>query len=166
MKLLKEIKDKEYPVDASLIKLREASRAILFDKNNQVPLLNVAKFNYHKLPGGGVEEGEDRSQALIRECFEETGSKIEIESEVGMIIEFRSEWNLKQTSYCFLGRIIAKGEPSFTEEELSAGFEIKWMSLDDAIKQLENDIPSNYEGNFIQERDLEFLKSAKKILTS
>ena len=36
---------------------RTAVRAVMLRGNGQVALLNVEKYNYHKLPGGGVEAG-------------------------------------------------------------------------------------------------------------
>ncbi len=164
MILLKEIKDKEFPEDESTLKIREASRVVLFDEDNLIPLLFVTKYNYHKLPGGGINEGEDKAQALVRECLEEAGSKIEVNGEVGKIIEFRSRWDFKQISYCYYGKIISKGEPDFTKKELSQGFKIVWLSLKDAISKVENDKPENYEGSFIQKRDIEFLKKARQII--
>ena len=164
MELIKEIKDKEIPSNDSNLKIREASRAILFEENNLIPLLFVSKYDYHKLPGGGIDEGENKTEALIRECLEEVGSTIKINGEVGKIIEFRSKWDLKQTSYCFYGNIIYKGKPDFTEKELSQGFKIIWLPLKEAISQIENDTPKNYEGEFIQKRDLEFLKKLEQIL--
>ena len=162
MELLKEIKDKEFPGDESALKVREASRAVLFDKDGLIPLLFVSKYNYHKLPGGGIEDGEDKAKALVREVLEEVGSKIEITGELGKIIEFRSRWNLKQISYCYYGKIISKGEPDFTEKELSQGFKLVWLSLNEAISKVENDRPENYEGSFIQKRDIIFLKKVKQ----
>ena len=118
MELLKEIKDKEFPKDELTLKIREASRAILFDEDNLIPLLFVAKYNYHKFPGGGIDEGEDKTQALVRECLEEVGSEIKVNGKIGKIIEFRSKWDLKQISYCYYGKIISKDAPDFTEKEL------------------------------------------------
>ncbi|MBT6143388.1 ADP-ribose pyrophosphatase, partial [bacterium] len=91
------------------------------------------------------------------------GSEIEVNGEVGKIIEFRSKWDLKQISYCYYGKIISKGEPAFTEKELSQGFKIVWLSLKDAISAVESDKPENYEGAFIQKRDIEFLKTVEKM---
>ncbi|MDP1709298.1 MAG: NUDIX domain-containing protein [Candidatus Komeilibacteria bacterium] len=166
METLEEIKDKEWPEDKSTLKIREASRAVLFGENDLIPLLFVSKYNYHKLPGGGIDEGEGKTQALIREVKEEVGSELKITSEIGQVIEFRSKFNLKQTSYCYLGKIVSKGQPDFTEDELKNGFKLVWLTLDEAISQLEKDKPEDYEGPFIQKRDLVFLKKAKQILWS
>ncbi|MFH1398840.1 MAG: NUDIX domain-containing protein [Candidatus Woesearchaeota archaeon] len=90
MELLHEIKD---TYSQKGLFEREASRAVLFDKG-LVPLLFVSKFNYYKIPGGGIDPGEDRKKALIREVQEETGCKIKLTGEVGKIIECRAEHNL------------------------------------------------------------------------
>ena len=61
-----------------------------------------------------------------------------------------------------MGKVIEKGQPDFTSGELAEGFELVWLSLDDAVAKLKKDKPLNYEGKFIQERDLRFLEEAKK----
>jgi 8-oxo-dGTP pyrophosphatase MutT (NUDIX family) len=171
METLKELKDENFPSDN--FKIREAARAVVFDDQGLTPLLFVSKHNYHKLPGGGIEEGEDKMQGLRRELLEETGCEIEVEKEIGQIIEYRSavnfNWrdNLKQTSYCYLGKITKKDNPpSFDKGEIAEGFKLDWFSLDEAIKILENDKPDNYEGSFIQKRDIIFLKKAKEMLSA
>ncbi len=164
MKLLKEIKDKELPKDQGNLRIRESSRAVLFDEKGLVPLLWVSKQNYHKLPGGGIKEEEDQITALKRECLEEVGCKIEITGEVGRIEEFREKLSLKQTSFCYLGKVIAKGAPTFTDKELRLGFKVVWASLEEAISMIKKDKPEGYEGAlFIQERDLAFLEEVKSL---
>ena len=55
MHLLKQIKIEDIK-DESQITIREAVRIIGLDENNLVPLLFVSRHNYHKLPGGGIDE--------------------------------------------------------------------------------------------------------------
>ncbi|PIP27617.1 MAG: ADP-ribose pyrophosphatase [Candidatus Moranbacteria bacterium CG23_combo_of_CG06-09_8_20_14_all_39_10] len=146
------------------IKIRKVARAVVFDSDNKIAILKVANHNYHKLPGGGVEEGEDLAKALERKAMEEIDCKILVTGEIGKIIEHRDEWSLKQESYCYLARLVGgKGQPNFTEKEINDGFEIMWVSLDDAIEKLKKDVPDNYEGKFIKVRDLYFLEEAKNM---
>lgn len=163
MDLLLEIKNDKLSINPKTH--REAARAVLFDDDNLIPLLFVSKYNYHKLPGGGIDKGEKQSEALIRECLEEIGCTIHITGELGKIVEHRTKYDMKQTSYCYYGDIVSKqGPPNFTEKEIKEGFEVVWMTLDDAITQIEKDVPINYEGSFIKERDLTFLKKMKQSL--
>ncbi|MFA6485768.1 MAG: NUDIX domain-containing protein [Candidatus Magasanikbacteria bacterium] len=163
MKLLSEISDKDRNKNMPKMNVRKAARAVLFD-NNLIPLLFVSRYNYHKLPGGGIKKHESKINALKRESMEEVGCKIDALQELGKIIEYRSQFNLKQTSFCYSGNIISKGQPNFTKKELSDGFKIIWVTLNKAISILASDEPANYEGSFIQKRDLIILKEVKKTL--
>lgn len=171
MKLLLTITEQDFDPsvpqkDSSHYRERSAARAVLLDPNGQVFLLNVSKHGYHKLPGGGIDEGEDIKQALERELMEEVGCKAEIVTELGSLIEFRDyeDGGLRQTSYCYLAKQTGQQEESSLEEgELEDGmFEVKVGSIDEAIALLESDEPNNLEGKFIQKRDLCFLNTAKQ----
>lgn len=162
MQILKKIKTEEIINEAN-ITLREAVRIIWIDENNLVPLLFVSNHNYHKIPGGGIDEWEDVFTALKRECIEEIGAEIEIIWEVWEIHEYHEKFNKKQISYCYFGKILTKGDPNFTEHELAGGFQIVWLKLEEAIEKIKNDKPNNYEGVFIQERDLCFLETYMSI---
>ncbi|MEK7227706.1 MAG: NUDIX domain-containing protein [Patescibacteria group bacterium] len=147
---------------ASKLKTRSASRGVVFDENNKIALLPVTAHKYYKLPGGGIEEGEDALAAFRRECLEEIGSDVEVIQELGSVVEYRTEFGLVQTSYCFIGK--TKGdrkEAIFTQHEMDQGFkQAVWVSLDEAIKLMENQA-NNYEGKFIVERDTFLLNKVK-----
>lgn len=155
-------------VDTSTFRKRDAARAVLLDDQGRVYLLNVSKHGYHKLPGGGIDDGEDIQQGLERELMEEVGCKAEVTVELGTVIEYRDydDGGLEQTSYCYLAKQVGQQVESALEEgELAEEmFEVKVKSIDDAITLLSQDKPDNLEGKFIQKRDLAFLKSAKEQL--
>lgn len=121
-------------IDTSNFRKRGAARAVLLDQNGQVYLLNVSKHGYHKLPGGGIDEGEDIRQAMERELMEEVGCKAEILAELGTVIEYRNydDCGLEQTSYCYLAKQVGEQVASALEEgELAEGIirKSKWGSI-------------------------------------
>ena len=169
MKLLLELNETDIGLPESEsftlpYKLRKAARAIIFNQKGEIALLYVSKDNYHKLPGGGFEVGEDVASALKREALEEVGSHIDITDEVGLTIEYRNQENCLQISYCFLAKVVGEvGEPNFDSGEVADGFQPLWVSIDEAVSLLTNDKPEIYTGKFIQKRDLTLLNEAKRI---
>jgi ADP-ribose pyrophosphatase YjhB (NUDIX family) len=146
-------------------RLRRACRAVIFDDAGKIAILDVTKLGYHKLPGGGLEPGEDNIAALHREVKEETGVEIEIRGGLGVIIECREQHLFLQFSTCYYANALGKGKPtSFTQEELDDGFMLKWVELDEAIRLMEGDHPVDYVGKFILKRDLLFLRTMKEKL--
>ncbi|MDO8661168.1 MAG: NUDIX domain-containing protein, partial [Candidatus Woesearchaeota archaeon] len=113
---------------------RNAVRAVLINEKKKIALLYLQKYNYHKLPGGGIEKAEKQEQALIREIKEETGCSAEIIAELGFIIELRTNIKQRQHSYCYLAKVLTKTSPEFTIEEKEAGMKLKWVLIDEAIR--------------------------------
>jgi len=142
-------------------KVRIAARAVVFDHKNMVALLYVSRDDYYKLPGGGVEDGEDMSTGLRRECLEEIGCGIEITGELGFTVEYWKEDIEKQVSYCYKAKVLGqKGKPNLTESEKAKGFGLLWVSHTKAIELLERCKPTQFEGEYIVPRELIFLREA------
>src|SRR5512133_3536322 len=168
MKLLATL-NPEYASDKEVdgYKRREAARAVVFDAEGKIALLNVTKKGYHKLPGGGVEAGEGVIDALMRECREEIGCQIEIIDALGEIVEYRKMFGLKQTSFCYLAKVVGeKGEPKFMPDEIEDGFEVQWASLAVAKQLLVLDRPDEKSAIlYMIPREKIILEAAKHALT-
>lgn len=51
---------------------RNSARSIIL-KAGKIAMINSLKYDYYKFPGGGLENGEDPVEAMIRETREEAG---------------------------------------------------------------------------------------------
>ena len=151
--------------DPNVYRERAAARAVVFDADNNIALLNATVNNYHKLPGGGINDGEDVVEALKRECIEEIGCAIKDVVELGSVEEFRNQIGLHQWSYTYTAKLDGeKGVPHLEQSEIDEGFETVWMPLDAAIKTLESELESDiYLARFMTRRDLAILKAARGV---
>jgi 8-oxo-dGTP diphosphatase len=167
MKILKTIREEDVfndvqkKDDSEYAKKRNAVRIIVVDEDGKIALNHYSQNNEYQeeygIPGGGVEVGEDIEKAMLREVKEETGCVIESLEEIGIIIEYGVSPDLIQTVYCYTGKVKEKGVPIFTPKELKNGLSIKWLSLDNAIQV----ISQNIQG-FTKIRGLLFLGEYKK----
>ena len=80
------------------MEVRNATRTVLLDQDNQVAVINVHKHGYYKIPGGGVESGEELIDAARREAKEESGCDSEIVAELGRIETDILGWNMYDIS--------------------------------------------------------------------
>ena len=158
MKFLVELR-KDGDVSCDSYQIRRAGRAIIFNESGEVALVNVTRDGYYKIPGGGVEDGEDIGLAVIREVKEEAGCEIEIVGEVGVIIEFLNNLGILQINYCFVAKATKLESTSFTNEEKDAGFTMEWHRLDRALELMENACPQQYRHWFMATRDYKFMQA-------
>jgi 8-oxo-dGTP diphosphatase len=155
-RLLAEISDGNYKL--KYWHARAAARGILM-RNGKVALLNVKSKNFHKLPGGGIEDRETKEEAFIREIKEETGHESKVIDYAGIIIEYRKKYKLVQLSYIFAAESVGiPGSQTLEADEIAEGHELEWYGIKEALRLLESERPEDYEGKFILKRDIAVLK--------
>ena len=170
MKLLRTLTEEDifgmpYSGEPVEIKLRQAVRIVLLNERDEVALVNVVSRDFHMLPGGGVDSGEEILSAVRRECLEETGYEPKILDEVGQVIELRPGQRRKQISDCFLARIAGgDGVPQWTDDERNKGCQVEWYPLEEAMRKITAGLPEEYPSKFTRVRDMLFLRRVSEML--
>lgn len=71
MRMLFEMDKKDYG-ECTHTFTRDSARSIII-RDRKVAMIHSLKYDYYKFPGGGIENGEDPVEAMIRETREEAG---------------------------------------------------------------------------------------------
>ena len=121
---------------------RRAARAVLFNAAGQVAIMHFTATGSYKLPGGGINEGEDTIAALHREIREETGYEITDIKELGEVVEYRYYCGMHQVSYCYTATATQFVGTQLTQKEQDAGMELQWF---DTIPQAVAAIVSGHQ---------------------
>lgn len=148
------------------VKFRKASRAIMF-KEDKLVMIQSKKYGEYKFPGGGCKSGEVLKQTLVREVLEETGLDVLPSSikEFGKVEEWHidtydSSKMFNNISYYYLCDFIDNGKTrNMDEYEIEYGYEVRYVSVDEAIKQNQLVL---YIGPTWVKREIEVLKYIKK----
>ncbi len=146
--------------------VRYAARAVLYDADGKVAIMYAGQKKYYKLPGGGINEGEEMAEALARELMEETGCVAKIVKNLGTTEEWRDFDSMHQISYAFSAiKITQDSPPTFTQGEIDKGFELRWApNIDEAIKLVESNIADkDVRVSFMAQRDTAILRAAVSI---
>lgn len=120
---------------------REASRAIII-RDGKIALVKSKKEGWYKFPGGGVEKGESKIDAMIRETLEETGISVRRETvkEYGMVHEIRKsiyydDEIFEQKSFYYKAdaedAVVAQ---SLNGYEAELGYELNWVDINTAYE--------------------------------
>jgi len=158
MERLFTLDEKNYSDDLPIFE-RFAVRAIICKDGKYAT--QQSKFGDYKLPGGGMEKGETREQALIREVREETGLIVKPESirEIGEILEKRIDFFdpnqiFVAHSYFFFCDVEEDTvEVKMTQSEVKLGYHPAWATLEDFLS-----VNQNYLRDYWQKRDYKFMK--------
>jgi 8-oxo-dGTP diphosphatase len=76
-----------------------------------------------EFPGGKVEDGESETEALVRECEEEIGVKIDVGARIGEDIPLGRGWAILRV---YLARLLDGQRPQALEHA-----ELRWLSRDE-----------------------------------
>ncbi len=152
--------------EAKEYRLREAARAVVVDEAGLVALLHAKKYDYYKLPGGGLDDDTDKIVALKRECREEIGCDVEVLAELGTVREWRKFCSIEQISFCYVARVVGrKGAPQLTPEETEEEFIAIWVPYEEACRLLtESAAEKLVAKGYMVPRDTAILESAKEVL--
>ncbi len=146
---------------------RRAARAVLFNAAGQVAVMHFTATGSYKLPGGGMDEGEDIIAALHREIREETGYEITDIKELGEVVEYRYYCGMHQVSYCYTATATQFVGTQLTQKEQDGGMEVQWFdTVPQAIAAIESGHQKDEDGSPIGlkmmiQRDVAILKAVQ-----
>lgn len=170
MKVLAEISEgtlglsDEYEKLGESYRLRKSARAILFNNEGCIATQYLNTYNFHKLPGGGVEKDELVEDTLKREVTEEVGCNLEIVRPVGMVIEYRNKYKLIHISYCYVANVLGKiGDSHLGGFEIKEGQETLWLPPLEVLEKMKSDKPVKFESYFILKREISFLEEYTRL---
>lgn len=149
---------------------RLATRAIVLRKAKILALF-TERYNDYSLPGGGLDEGENHLQGMMRELSEETGARnISDIKPFGIYEEYRpwykDDYDVQHMiSYCFSCRIDEKlGQTNYESYEQSNGTKPVWIDIGKAIEHNLNTIAHSMKKGMSVERETFLLKLIQKEL--
>jgi len=141
MKQLFQIDCKDYK-ETDRHSRRPSVRGIIITKEKKIALVYSTKEHYYKFPGGGINDQEDHIGTLIREVKEETGLTVIPQSvrEYGSVLRLQKSDDYEDTVfeqenfYYFCEVTDECGAQNLDEYEKAAGFELRIVSLQEAIE--------------------------------
>ena len=131
--------DKKNYIENGTVGKRPSVRGIII-RDNRIAMMHSLKYDYYKLPGGGIEEGESLEETLVREVKEESGLVVKESSikEFGLVRRIEKgmiEDIFIQENYYFL--CDAEDEISsqdLDDYEADEGFTLEFVTPDYAIE--------------------------------
>ncbi|MBE5940603.1 MAG: NUDIX domain-containing protein [Lachnospiraceae bacterium] len=145
--------------------LRPTVRAII-KCGDKLAMVHNKKYDYYEFSGGGIEEGENYHQALIREVKEELGLKVipDTIKEFGSALRLSRSEKFEKTIFeqetfyfkCFVEDVV--GEQTLGKREAEEGFELAFVSAEEALRKNRYDDHKEDNGGVWIERESRVLE--------
>lgn len=118
---------------------RPSARAVVI-RDGRVAMVYSQKFRHYKFPGGGIEKGESREAALIREAREEAGLVLDPKTIrpygfVHRIERGDAEPIFLQDNFYYLALAMATVPQELDGYEAAEGYLLRWADPREAIEQ-------------------------------
>ena len=118
---------------------RPSARAVVI-RNGRVAMVYSRKFQHYKFPGGGIEPGETRETALLREAREEAGLVLDPKSVrpygfVHRIERGDAEPIFLQDNFYHLALAVAAVPQELDGYEAEEGYTLRWVDPKAAIQE-------------------------------
>ena len=144
---------------------RPTVRAII-QVDDKLAMVHNEKYDYYAFPGGGIEEGENFHQALIREVKEEVGLIVipETIEEFGSALRLNSSHRFEKTifeqeNFYYKCKVYdAISEQMLDEEEAEEGFSLVFVSPEEALRKNRYDDHKEDNGGIWIERESRILE--------
>ena len=164
-----DLEDTEWPLEY-ISHDRRIARGVVFDDEGRFYFVRAnrddlfGKATHIETPGGGVEEGEDLTEAIRRELSEELGVEVEILGKIGVVSDYYNVIHRHNLSNYYLCRIVSFGDKHLTAEEIDE-FHLSSvsMSFEKAVAEYENQRETPI-GRLITNRELPVLLRAKEMI--
>ena len=165
MRLLFEIDKKDY-TEGGTVGRRPSVRGIIV-RGGKLAMVHSLKYDYYKLPGGGIDAGETHEETLIREVHEESGLRVIPESlrEWGFVRRKQKgkieDIFIQENFYYFCDAEEHADAQSLDKYEADEEFTPEWVMPAAAIaanERAQRDTKSDKHGSVMVERENRILR--------
>ena len=164
-----ELTDNEWPFEYTDHD-RVIARAIVFDDDGYFYFVRAerddlfGKATLIETSGGGVEDGEELNDAIVRELREELGANVELICKLGVVSDYYNLIHRHNINNFFLCRALSFGEKNLMQDEIEY-FHLSTLRVtyDEAVAEYERSASTKL-GRVIANRELPILKMAKSVI--